>query len=275
MNRGTFAALTAVAMAALGGFPNPVLGATKVVIESRPAGSATTATTEVWAETDRMRVDLAGGRRSVIYSVGKGLVWALDHEKRTFTELDRSTAVGMASRVRGIETELRARTADLPEDARVAAEGLLDATFGAQATDVPDLELRDAGEHASVRDVRCREVDLLENGTRTARFCEATLAAAGLVPEALAPLRALAEFARELAPLMPGRVRDGGVAALDLFDRVEGVPLRVLTYREGELDREAIVSDISDAAPPDAAFSVPEGYRPDIAIKVRERLGGP
>ena len=277
MNRVVVALLSAVVATSAWSVPfaSPAAAATRVLIQSGAAGSEAAETTEVWAERDRMRVDLAGGRRSVIYVVKEGLVWALDHEKRTFTELDRSTAVGMAGRVRGIETELRARTADLPADARAAAEGLLDATFGAPVAGAPELELRATGGHGRVRGVPCQEVDVLENGTRTARFCEATLAAAGLGVDALVPLRSLAEFARELAPLMPARVRDGGVAALDLFDRVAGVPLHVLTYREGKPDREATVTDVSEAAPPDAAFAVPEGYSPDVAIKVRERLGGP
>ena len=274
---GGLLAFTAMAHAAT--------AATFVVIESGHLGGAASAQTgseeeepdriEIWAEAQHMRVDLAGGRHSILYSVDQGIVWALDHERRTVLELDRSTATGAAARLRGVEAELRARTADLPPEARQAARGLLDSAFGPESLARPTLELRETPEEGEVRGIPCRVHELHVDGALTARFCEARLEDAGLPAEALAPVRSLSAFARDVSPLMPKRLHSSGLAALDLFDRVEGVPLRIRTYEGEQATREAVVTEVVQSEAPEGSFQVPEGYRSDIAIRVRERLGGP
>ena len=272
--------MTGVAALLLTSAAHAAFAATFLVIESGTldetrSGESERDRTEIWAEAEHMRVDLAGGQHSIVYSVERGIVWALDHERRTVLELDRSTAVGAATRLRGIKAELRARTADLPEGTRQAANDLLDSTFGPDSGAGPVLELRDTAEEDAVRGIPCRLRELHVDGALTARFCEARLEDAEVPQEALVPVRSLSAFARDVSPLLPERLRSGGLAALDLFDRVEGVPLRIHTYEGEEATREAVITEVSEREAPEGAFRVPEDYRSEIAIKVRERLGGP
>ncbi len=274
MSSGTRLAALLAALGLLGG---PISGAaaTFLVIESGAIGERERERTEIWAEAERMRVDLAAGRHSIVYSVEHGIVWALDHERRSVLELDRSTATGVATRLRGVEAELRTRTAALPPKAREAARGLLDSTFGPEALARPALELRATPVEDAVRGIPCRVSELYVDGALPATFCEARLVDADVPADALAPVRSLSAFARDVSPLLPNRLVSAGLAALDLFDRVDGVPLRVRSFEGGRAAREAIVTEVSQADPPDGAFDVPEGYRSEIAIKVRERIGGP
>ena len=269
--------LTGLLAAALGllGAPASTTAATFLVIESGDVGEHERERTEIWAEAARMRVDLAGGRRSIVYLVERGIVWVLDHERRSVLELDRSTATGVATRLRGVEAELRARSAGLPPEAREAARDLLDSTFGPESLLRPALELRTTEDEDAVRGIPCRVNEVHVEGALAATFCEARLVDAQVPPAALAPVRSLSAFSREVSPLIPDRIRAGGLAALDLFDRVEGVPLRVRAFQGGAVRREAVVTEISQADPPDGAFDIPDGYRSDIVIKVRERIGGP
>lgn len=250
--------------------------ATRVVIDSGKVDEPKRERTEIWAEPARMRVDVAGGKHTIVYSVEQGIVWALDHEKKSVLELDRSTASGLASRLEGVESELRARTAELPAETRAAAEKLLDSTFGPAAKPAgKELAVRDTDERDQVRGIDCRIRELWIEGERAARFCEATLTDADVPAEAMIPLRSLALFARDISGLVPDRLRSDGLAALDLFDRVEGVPLEIDLYEGEAVVREAVVSEVSEGNAPADAFTIPADYRNDIAIRVRERLGGP
>ncbi len=250
--------------------------ATQVLIDSRKVADPEFERTEIWAEAGRMRVDVAGGKHSIIYSVDQGIVWALDHERGSVLKLDRSTASGVASALVDVESGLRARTSELPPEARAAAESLLDSTFGPESTGpARAFAVRSTDQVGKVRGIDCRVRELWVDAQREARFCEATLSAAALPPDALAPVRALAVFARDISGLLPDRLRSDGLAALDLFDRVEGVPLEIDLYEGESLVREAIVREVRQGEPPAGAFVVPPEYSSDIAIRVRERLGGP
>jgi len=265
-----FGVLIGVALAA-----GPARASTWLVLESRKASAEAADRTGIWAEAERMRVDIAGGRTSVVYDVPAGMIWALDHERKTVLTLDRSTATSAATRLHKVEAELRARTEGLPPEARAAATGLIDSAFGPEVAAIPTLELRDTQERGRVRGIACSVREIWIDGSREVRFCEATLGDAGISPGAMEPLRSLSGFVRDIAPLLPERLLSGGLAALDLFDRIEGVPLRIETFTGDAVDRIAVVSEIVEAVPPDGTFAVPDDYRPELAIKVRERLGGP
>lgn len=263
----------ALLIAGLGATPS--IAATRLVLETQDGTGSNAEKTEIWAEATRMRVNLPGAERSLLYDVDAGKVWSLDHVKRTVLELDRSTATSAASRLRGVESELRARTDDLPPEARAAAEQLLDAAFGAEAAAAPVLELRDTGTTTTIRGVGCRIREVWEDAARAVRFCEATLMAAGVPEAAMLPLRSLSGVVRDIAPILPAQIATDGVAALDLFDRIEGLPLAIETFDGDRVDRTAEIVAVEEADAPGGTFLVPDGYRPDFAIKVRERLGGP
>jgi hypothetical protein len=120
-----------------------------------------------------------------------------------------------------------------------------------------------------VNGIACRLLDALRNGVRLAEVCEGPRGAAGVSPEALAPLRELAAFAAEVGDLLPKSMAGEGLDALVLVEQVQGVPLRVRAWPK---DAPATESRIVRAVPKHFGperFQAPPGYSPGLGIHVR------
>jgi hypothetical protein len=63
--------------------------------------------------------------------------------------------------------------------------------------------------------------------------------------------------------------RHEGLAALESFGRLEGVPMRVRTYSGGKVDTETVVTKIQSKTLPKSAFDLPQGYSPQLRINIR------
>ena len=95
-------------------------------------------------------------------------------------------------------------------------------------------------------------------------------------PETLQAVRDLATFLREsIASLAPESVRGQGLDALDSFDRLEGVPLRVVSIQRGEPVRQSRVTELVGRDFDAQVFSVPGGYAKQLGLNIRQGIGGP
>jgi hypothetical protein len=269
MRRKSFvAAMLSIAVAL------PAAAGTGFVVESQkldenePPGRS-----EVKRDGPRMRVDLEGGRHTILQLRDEGRLLALDHKRKTYLELDQSM-VETAARIGRVGRELQERTGMLPEGSQAATEELLAGALG-DLGELPTYTLRPTDEAGRVGEVACRETELLNEGVLEARICEASADDAAIAAGAMEGVRELAALARDVLPLVPGASRDAGLEALDLFDQVEGVPLRVRTYRDGNAVLEATVVDAKEMDVPASTFAVPDGYASMINITVREAIGGP
>ena len=270
--RGSLAAVVATGGLAWLGATAAAAG-TSLVVESRELDeSEPPGRSEVLRDGERMRVDLEGGRHSVLQLRDEGRLVALDHKRKTYLELDQSL-VATAARIGRLGAELQGRSGVLPEDSEAAADALIADALG--DPEDTDYTLRPTEEEDRVGDVTCRETELLRAGELEARICEAAPDDAEIAAGAMDAVRDLAAFARDVLPLVPGAGREAGLRALDLFDQVEGVPLRVRTYRDGEPRLEATVIEAKETDVPASAFAIPEGYGSMLNITVREAIGGP
>jgi hypothetical protein len=246
--------------------------ATLVTVEGRREPSGKTDRSVVRLDGGRVRVDLETQRESLVYQKDKKLLWSIDHEERTYSEIDQQSALETAESAAKAEESVRAGAASLPPAARATAEDLLDRTLGPKGK-APKLELRESKLRDTVRGVPCRERELLQDGALIARICEARYEDAGVTREALSPVFELASVAKQAAPLFPPSTRAGAVAALDLLARLEGFPMRVLSYEDGQLTHVAQVTEIAKRPTPPGTFQIPAGYQRGLSLNVRNGIG--
>jgi len=70
--------------------------------------------------------------------------------------------------------------------------------------------------------------------------------------------------------MAPDAYRQDGVDALEAFDRLDGVPLRVRAFDGGVPAWEVRVLRIESREPPATAFALPDGYTRKLPVD----LGG-
>lgn len=200
----------------------------------------------------RVRIDVSGGRRSFVYRGDAGLIWVIDHEGKTYLEVAQPRPEGLAAAARS-----------RLDDAERAA---VDLAAGAD----PKLEIRDTGRRATVTGVACDELEVYQGGKRVADVCRARYADAGVSRESFAGVDEVRELLQgALAAFLDQGARGEALMGLESFGCLDGVPMRVRSYRGGELESETVVTKIGSRPLSKSDFELPEGYRPQITINIR------
>ena len=233
--------------------------------------------TVLHVDGSRLRVDTDGGKSSVVYLADRQRVWLLDHGDRSYVEVDQKTTESLARKLGHLNQELRNRIEGLPAEQRAAAERLLNKTLGpGNEGSAPRVVVVPNGEDEVIEGRPCRSFDILRDGERVADVCRAGFAEAGVSAETLGALRDLAGFLRNsIASLAPESVRSQGLDALDSFDRIEGVPLRVRSYKNGKPVRQSRVTELASRDFPASDFTVPGDYQKQPGLNIRDHIGPP
>jgi len=222
------------------------------------------------ADGSRLRLDLDPGS-SVIFRADRGVLWLLDHEQRTYLEIEEGSARALAQRLHAANAEMRTRLQTLPEQPRSQTERLLDGVLGPEKPSPPEVGVRATGQREQVAGIACEGFEVTRNGEKVADVCRASFAEAGVPRERLAAVRQMAAFLREsAAALAPESLRRGGLEALSSFPQLDGVPLRVRAYRNGHLQMETRVTRVEERPARDEDFELPASYGPSIRIHVRQ-----
>jgi len=210
---------------------------------------------KAYFDGERLRVDTSDGRRAIVYRGDTGVIWVIDHKKQNYIEVEKPTADALAG-------QAQAQLDALPPEKRSHAE------LGAAVA--RGIEVRETQRTGKILGVPCKEVQLVSGSMRIADVCQASYADAGVDPATFAAVRDLQELlGGSLSALLPKETREEGMAALESFARLEGVPMRVRTYEEGALDTETVVTRLEKKPIPKGTFALPKGYAPKFSINIR------
>ena len=210
---------------------------------------------KAYFDGERLRVDTSDGRRAIIFRGDTGVIWVIDHKKQNYIEVEKPTADALAG-------QAQAQLDALPPEKRSQAE------LGAAVA--RGIEVRETQRTGKILGVPCKEVQLVSGSMRIADVCQASYADAGVDPATFAAVRDLQELlGGSLSALLPKETREEGMAALESFARLEGVPMRVRTYEEGALDTETVVTRLEKKPIPKGTFALPKGYAPKFSINIR------
>lgn len=231
----------------------PAVAGTEVITETRKPDGGTQDGTALF-DGKRMRVEMEGGRRTIVYRGDRGLIWVIDHKHKNFVEVERPTAEALAA-------QAKARLDALPPDQRALADGGL----------AGNVEIQDTGRHGSVLGIPCAELHVMAGGVRVADVCRASYADAKVDARSFAAVRDLERLlGSSLSALLPEKVRRDGAEAIESFARLDGVPMRVRTYEQGRFASETTVKSLKQKAFPKGSFELPSGYVPQFSINIRQ-----
>jgi hypothetical protein len=233
---------------------------TELATETRsPAAGDRVRKATAFFDGPRMRIDADDGRRTIVYRGDRETVWIIDHKKANYIEFERPTAAALAS-------QAQAQLDRLAPEQRAAVDGAIDVAAGAE---VPGIEVRETGVRDRIHGIPCKEVELSRDDQRIADACWASYADAGVAPGSFDAVREVQALLQDsVAGLIPGKLRRDGLALLDSFGQLDGVPLRARSYRQGQLETETLVTRIESKPLPESNFGIPKGYKPRIVINI-------
>jgi hypothetical protein len=202
----------------------------------------------------RMRIDTHDGKRAIVYRGDRGMIWIIDHKKKSYLAVEKPSPEALAR-------EVQSRVDALSPEQRAAAE--------AAPAAVPKVALRETGATAQVQGIACQEIEILRGEERIADVCRASYEAAGVQAETFAAVREVQQLLQgALGGLVSDSVRSEGLAAIESFGQIEGVPMRVRAYRGGQVQSETLVTSLQQKALPESDFAVPSGYQPKLTISI-------
>jgi hypothetical protein len=220
----------------------------------------------VFVDGPRLAVELARkdgvpAKRRVVFRSDRDLVWLVDHERRTYYQLDPESARQVASQVAGLKEGLEQGLESLTPEQREAVRELLGELAAPSAAGAPEYRLEEKGELGRYAEIACARHDVLEGAKRVAELCLAEYGKPPLSREALAAVPALGGFLRRtLEPLLAQFPSLRPVATFAALDRAPGVPLLVRSFGDKGESRETTVTRVAEEPVDAALFELPAGY---------------
>ncbi|MBI1179442.1 MAG: DUF4412 domain-containing protein [Alphaproteobacteria bacterium] len=123
----------------------------------------------------------------------------------------------------------------------------------------PQRDLHRSGGTDTVNGIPCTLWEETENGATSAELCVAKPGAIKHGDEIMPAFKSMTAFMRKLFDNMPSmqRMADSTMA---MYDKIDGVPVRIRNYDNGKLQTETVFSDATTQDLPKKFFGPPDGY---------------
>jgi hypothetical protein len=200
--------------------------------------------------------------REVIFRADRDVMWFVDHEDKTYRQIDRAAIEAFAAKMNEAMTKMKAQLAGLPPEQRAMVEKNLPAMMpGATAKPAPKVEYRKTAETKSISGFDCTKYERVEDGRVEELLWVAPNAAIGLSGEDQAVFGKMGEFSQRMLSAMGPAV---GAEVGDEFAAVSklgGWPILTQDLDDqGKVEDETLVESITHDELADTVFDVPAGY---------------
>lgn len=271
--RAALALVGLLALLAAAAGPAPAAADILLETETRFPESAPEAVRRgrIWLDASRIRLEFEdpsrpGASATVIFRGDRDLYWALDAEARAYVQIDRAEVSALGERVARARREMTERLDELPPEQRAAVEQMLQDMQPAEPADeverVVPTEVRGEIDGLPARLHRMMLGDVLAGEIWTTSWKHV-----GASRRDFRAFKQLASFQRELLASLG---RSAGAAfggePFELFDRLDGYPLRVRRVQRGVLEAETRFALPRRVESDPARYALPDGY---------ERRSGP
>ena len=213
---------------------------------------------------ERVRMEMTGmgpegtGTAVIIFRGDRNVMWSVDAKRQSYTEVDRAKMQEMRAQSDAARAQMRAGRDKLPPAERARMQAML-AASEAQATKLDPPTIKDTGRADKVSGFACREFEVSRHGVKESEICVADWKTAGVTKADLASVGKLGKFQAESLEGMQARREGDDVLAL--FDALDGLPVRVRSFRGGQPRAEFHVLKIEHKALDAKLFEPPDGYK--------------
>jgi hypothetical protein len=204
-------------------------------------------------DAERVRMEMAPSAASetprvLIYRADRDLVWTVDEKRRTYSEMDRAVMQDM-------QAQMRANLGKMPPAQRTKMQAML-AAGEKKERDRPTITPTERED--KVGGLACREFEVSRAGKKESEVCVAEWRVAGVTKADLEVVRKLGAFQEDA--FGGGQARSGGEDVLTIFDELDGIPVRVRSFRADQPRSEFRVVKIERKPLEPKLFEVPDGY---------------
>jgi hypothetical protein len=244
---------TAIQLAAFSCFSLFAVAGVVIRWESGEMGAQKKHSSTIYVEDRRIRVDsedASGAKAVIIFDGDKGVLWSIQPEEGTYTELTSETVARFSEQVQQTMKLLQEQMRSLPPEQRASLEQAMKAPAGELLKSAPPtITFRATGESDNFGSLACLKYDQLTDGQRTAEICAAPFDQLHLTEADQKNFQALAGFSSSLGRVL--NINSIGV------EHQPGFPVHTVTYVEGKPAYESTVLSVGQKPLDADIFSLP------------------
>ena len=198
----------------------------------------------------------------VIFRADRELMWFVDHEDKTYRQIDRAAIEAFAAKMKAAMAKMKEQLAGLPPEQRAVLEQNLPGMMpGAAAKPAPKVEYRRTSEAKSISGFDCTKYERVEDGRVEELLWVAPNAAIGLSAEDQAMFGKMGEFTQKMLSAMGPGMGSGAGDEFAAVAKLGGWPILTQDLDDqGKVEDETLVESITHDKLADSIFEVPAGY---------------
>jgi len=214
---------------------------------------------QVQITKDRVRAEMVSGAgevQAVIFDATKQVLWMIDNDKKTYTELTKADVDRLGAQMNDVMAKLQEQLKSLPPEQRARMEEMMKGRGMPGMTQPRKTEYKRTGTD-KVGKWTCAKYEGFSNGQKTTDLCTVEPKDLGITMADLEVTRQLGEFFRKMMPQNAESIFSVGTPEEQGFS---GVPVRRAS-RVGNVQSVTELSEIARQNIPDSAFALPTGFR--------------
>ena len=125
----------------------PLFAADGVLLVQKTTTGASERTSQIQIEKTRMRAEVEGpnGLQVMIFDGTKEVLWAINPERKTYTEMTKADVEQMAGQMNAAMAQMQAQMAQMPPAQREQMERMMAGRMGGMMAAAPKTEYRKTG----------------------------------------------------------------------------------------------------------------------------------
>jgi hypothetical protein len=209
------------------------------------------------------------GNMDIIYSAAPGMLFIVDHGKRSVMTLDDAQVNRISKQTEAVQPLLQGfgeQLAKLDPKQRTKWEAMLGGKISLDkiaeaAKPVQTAKIVKSGQTRKVAGIACEQMNVFQDKKKSAEFCMADPAKLNLSGQDYATIRSLLGFLERLSSKTQGLAKQFGINLPDIdFSDVSGVPIQlrdVSSHNQGSLTMKGIEASTVSAD----VMKIPDGYQ--------------
>jgi hypothetical protein len=191
------------------------------------------------------------------------LIWAVDDEKKEYTEITKEALAKMGGAINDAMQQMEAQLAQLPEDQRAMFEGMMKQQMGAMMQDAKEeTAFKNTGQKKKINGYPCTKYEVERSGEKVREMWVAQWGSFKNSKETAAAFTAMSEFFKSLMDSMKG---NPFLSAIDnpysYSDKLNGFPVLVTEFDDGKPSRETAFLSSEKKKLPAGLFEPPKDYK--------------
>lgn len=220
-------------------------------------------TSALFIASDRLAQRWDGTDEDVPDTIFRGdrdLMWVIDHEDKTYAEMDQAMVENVGSQVGQALTKVQEELAKLPADQRAWIEQSMKGITGDVSAALPKITLEKTSETKTIGGFPCTKYERREDGALTELVWVAPHEATGIEPSDTAVFKEMVSMVESLLGTLGPNAMQLVESELSVVTKLDGWPILVQDLSGGKVVDETQVQSIRHEDVPDSTFEIPAGY---------------